>query len=171
MVDIYDRASNHQEALSKAISRGRTSTRLTITIKPMVIDKEDPEFVAKWETAIKRCEQKLANTIIEHLKNTATKINLAIRALGKNTFQTLKVIDPSRAKDVIERILEEAQVKRTEKQENRKKQKELQICTCINMYKFSRDVNFAVFTVNLSSMKFKSSKFHKTIVIHLKHKV
>ena len=37
------------------------------------------------------------------------------------------------------------------------------------MYKFSRDVNFAVFAVNLSSTKFKSSKFHKTIVIHLKH--
>ena len=29
-------------------------------------------------------------------------------------------------------------------------------------YKFSRDVNFAVFAVNLSSTKFKSSKFHET---------
>ena len=38
-------------------------------------------------------------------------------------------------------------------------------------YKFLRDVNFAVFAVNLSSTKFKSSKFHKTIVIHWKHKV
>ena len=38
-------------------------------------------------------------------------------------------------------------------------------------YKFLRDVNLAVFVVNLSSTKFKSSKFHKTIVIHLKHKV
>ena len=39
------------------------------------------------------------------------------------------------------------------------------------MYKFSRDVNFAVFAVNLSSTKFKSSKFYKTVVIHLKYKV
>ena len=38
-------------------------------------------------------------------------------------------------------------------------------------YKFSRDVNFAVFMVNLSSSKFKSSKFHKTVVIHMKYKV
>ena len=28
-------------------------------------------------------------------------------------------------------------------------------------YKFSRDVNFALFAVNLSSTKFKSSKFYK----------
>ena len=31
-------------------------------------------------------------------------------------------------------------------------------------FKFSRDVNFAVFVVNLLSTKFKSSKFYKTIV-------
>ena len=36
-------------------------------------------------------------------------------------------------------------------------------------YKFSRDVNFAVFVGNLSSMKFKSSKIYKTVVIHLKY--
>ena len=35
-------------------------------------------------------------------------------------------------------------------------------------YKFLRDVNFAVFTGNLSSTKFKSSK---TVIIHLKYKV
>ena len=39
------------------------------------------------------------------------------------------------------------------------------------IYKFLRDVNFAVFADNLSSTKFKSSKFYKTVVIHLKHKV
>ena len=39
------------------------------------------------------------------------------------------------------------------------------------MYKFLRDVNFAVFVGNLSSTKFKSSKFYKTVVIHLKYKV
>ena len=38
-------------------------------------------------------------------------------------------------------------------------------------HKFLRDVNFAVFAVNLSSTKFKSSKFYKTVVIHLKYKV
>ena len=41
------------------------------------------------------------------------------------------------------------------------------LCT----YKFLRDVNFTVFMGNLSSTKFKSSKFYKTVVIHLKHKV
>ena len=73
-------------------------------------------------------EQKLANILIEHLKETATKTNLAIRELGKETL-TLKAIDPSRAKDVIERTLEEAQVKRNEKQENRKKRKAAQWLT------------------------------------------
>ena len=38
-------------------------------------------------------------------------------------------------------------------------------------YKFFRDVNFAVFAGKLSSMKFKSSNFYKTVVIHLKYKV
>ena len=38
-------------------------------------------------------------------------------------------------------------------------------------YKFSRDVDFAVFAVNLSSTKFKSSKFYKPVVIHLKYMV
>ena len=38
-------------------------------------------------------------------------------------------------------------------------------------YKFSRDINFAVFAVNLLSTKFKSSKIYKTVVIHLKYKV
>ena len=96
---------------------------MKITIKPMVIDKDEPEFVAKWELAIRQCEQKLANTIIEHLNNTATNTNLTIRSLGKDTFQALKAIDPSRAKEVMERTLEEAQTKRTEKLENRKKRK------------------------------------------------
>ena len=38
-------------------------------------------------------------------------------------------------------------------------------------YKFLKDVNFAVFVGNLPSTKFKSSKFYKTVIIHLKHKV
>ena len=45
---------------------------------------------------------------------------------------------------------------------------------CYNVsytYKFLRDVIFAVFADNLSSTKFKSSKFYKTVVIHLKYKV
>ena len=48
---------------------------------------------------------------------------------------------------------------------------EVMQCNLPCTYKFSRDVNFAVFVGNLSSMKFKSLKFYKTVVIHLKHKV
>ena len=35
--------------------------------------------------------------------------------------------------------------------------------------KFLRDINFDVFAGILSSTKFKSSKFYKTVAIHLKH--
>ena len=47
------------------------------------------------------------------------------------------------------------------------------ICICYDTVyvQILRDINSAVFAFNLSSMKFKSLKFHKTIVIHLKHKV
>ena len=34
------------------------------------------------------------------------------------------------------------------------------------VYKFLKDINFAVFAVNFSSTKFKCLKFYKTIVIH-----
>ena len=95
LTDTFDRASNHQEALSKAIARGRTLAKLRITIKPMVIEKDDPKFISKWETAIRDCEHKLATIIIDHLKETADKTNLTIRATSKETFQKLKTIDPA----------------------------------------------------------------------------
>ena len=54
-------------------------------------------FVSKWETAVRECEHKLATTIIDHLKNTADKTNMAIRAMSKETFKNLKTINPSGA--------------------------------------------------------------------------
>ena len=36
---------------------------------------------------------------------------------------------------------------------------------------YVRDVNFDVFVGDLLSTKFKSLKFYKTAIIHLKHKV
>ena len=124
LTDTLDRASNHKEALSKAIARGRTPARLRITIKPMVIEKDDPKFISQWETAIRECEQKLATVIIDHLKTTADKTNVAIRTTSKETFQKLKNIDPAiDAGDTLKTTLAEAQQARNERTENRKRKR------------------------------------------------
>ena len=124
LTDTFDRASNNQEALSKAITRGRTPAKLRITIKPMVIEKDDPKFISKWETAIRDCEHKLATVIIDHLKETADKTNLTIRTTSKETFQKLKTIDPAiDAGDTLKTTLAEAQQTRTERIENRKRKR------------------------------------------------
>ena len=64
LIVMLDRAKNHREALTKAIQRGHTLAKLKIT---MVINKEDPQFVAAWERAIKKCETSLVKIITDHL--------------------------------------------------------------------------------------------------------
>ena len=66
LVDTLDRANGHLDALKAAKTRGRTPLKLRITIKPMVIEKDRPEFQAAWEQAIRNCENLLINTLIEH---------------------------------------------------------------------------------------------------------
>ena len=123
LIDVLDRASSHQEALSKAAARDRTPARLKIQIKPMVIDKDNPTFVANWKKAVRECERKLTETIIDHLKNTAEKTNLTIRATTRETYGNLKTIDPDGATDILKQALADAEEKRQEKIEIRKKRK------------------------------------------------
>ena len=123
LIDVLDRASSHQEALSKAAARDRTPARLKIQIKPMVIDKDNPTFMANWEKAVRECERKLTETKIDHLNNTAEKTNLTIRATTKQTYGNLKTIDPDGATDILKQALADAEEKRQEKIEIRKKRK------------------------------------------------
>lgn len=96
LVDTLDRPSSHQEALSKSFSRGRMPAKLKIAISPMVINKDNPTFVANWENACRESEKQLTQMIIDHLGNTITKTNLAIRSLSKEGFHSLKEIDKLR---------------------------------------------------------------------------
>ena len=138
LIDVLDRASSHQEALSKTAARDRTPARIKIQIKPMVIDKDNPTFVANWEKAVRECERKLTETIINHLKNTAEKTNLTIRATTKETYGNLKTIDPDGATDILKQALADAEEKRQEKIEIRKKRKADTISTATTK-KFRKD--------------------------------
>ena len=89
----------------------------------MVIDKDNPTFMANWEKAVRECERKLTETKIDHLKNTAEKTNLTIRATTKETYGNLKTIDPDGATDILKQALADVEEKRQEKIEIRKKRK------------------------------------------------
>ena len=123
LIDIQDRASNHHESLSKAMARRRTPTKLQIDVKPMVVDKDDPDFVASWNKAIKECENRLIQTILNHLGNMITKTNLAIRATTKEAYNSLKTLQPAGAAQAVKDTLEEAEIIRKEKAESRKRKR------------------------------------------------
>ena len=53
MTDSLERVKGHRTSLEQARQKGRITTRLQITIKPMVINKEETEFLRNWDRAIK----------------------------------------------------------------------------------------------------------------------
>ena len=123
LVEVYDRAASHRESLQRSLERHRTPFRLKINVQPMIIEKDHPDFISRWDRAIKQCEEKLLQTLIDHLDSFMEKTNLEIRATTKQAFLSLKTIQPSGAKETIQETLEEAQMTRTEKTEARKKRK------------------------------------------------
>ena len=72
--EVLDRATAHLTALTKAESRGKTPAKLTITIKPMVIEKEDPQFKADWAKAIAESEKSLVQTLKNHLSKVSDNV-------------------------------------------------------------------------------------------------
>ena len=46
--DTMDRASNHLEALTRAVNRQRTPNKLQITITPQVVNYNDPTFISEF---------------------------------------------------------------------------------------------------------------------------
>ena len=65
--DTLDRAKSHLAALQKAELQGKMPVKLAITIKPLVIDKEDSQFMAEWNSAITEAERSLMKTLQSHL--------------------------------------------------------------------------------------------------------
>ena len=78
-IDTINRATSHREALQKAMEKGRTPQKLSINIKPLIMQKEDPEFKKNWEVAIKESEHKLIDTLIRHLTGVIIDTNRALR--------------------------------------------------------------------------------------------
>ena len=80
------------------MTRHRTPVKLRINITPVVIDKEHPDFVTKWDRAIKQCEVTLIQTLVDHFNGVMKKTNVAIQTLTKEAYQGLKKIHPSGAR-------------------------------------------------------------------------
>ena len=84
--DTLDRAKSHLASLNRAEVRGRTPAKLSITIRPMVIDKDNPEFKAEWNKAIEAAEKSLLKTLQTHLNkvdNNTTMIVITVLSSHK----------------------------------------------------------------------------------------
>ena len=53
LVDMLDRATGHKVALERALALERTPAKLKINIKPLVIQCDDPIFVAKQPRSVR----------------------------------------------------------------------------------------------------------------------
>ena len=97
---------------------------ITITIKPLVIEKEDPTFKAEWNSAIEAAEKSLMVTLQNHLTRVVDKTTRKIRKTAKQTIKKLKQIhDDSTAKSIIEETITEADNDRKKRNETREKRK------------------------------------------------
>lgn len=111
-VETLDRANNHKDSLDKAIGQGRTPNKLSITIKPLVIRKDNPELVTKWERATKEAERKSMSVLNEHLTKITSETNTKIRQDTKAVYTKLKAIDKTKAKIALKEKLKIAEQER-----------------------------------------------------------
>ena len=81
LVDSLDRAKGHRTSLGQAKQRGRTPAKLQISIRPMVVNRENPEFQGNWERAVKQSEGILLDTLINHLDSLSFS-ELPLSGLG-----------------------------------------------------------------------------------------
>ena len=90
--DTLDWAKSHLTSLNRAEVRGRIPAKLSITIRPMVIDKDDPEFKSEWNKAIEAAEKSLLKTLQTHLSKVISKATDKIRQLAKQLITKIKTI-------------------------------------------------------------------------------
>ncbi|MCY4327356.1 MAG: hypothetical protein OXC53_07200 [Rhodobacteraceae bacterium] len=122
--DIIDRANNHKSFLEKAVRTEKIPPKLKISIKPLIMKKDDPSFQISWNTAVKSAEESLVKCLIDHLDTILTQTNEELRASTKETLSRLKRLNPiQEAKDKIKETLDQAQDERTQRNNNRAKRK------------------------------------------------
>ena len=122
--DIIDRANNHKGFLEKAVRTKKIPPKLKISIKPLIMKKDDPSFQIAWNTAVKSAEESLINYLIDHLDTILTQTNEELRASTKERLAKLKKLNPDQeAKDKIKATLDEAQEERTQRNNKRAKRK------------------------------------------------
>ena len=124
LVDSLDRAKGHKLSLDQAKQRGRTPSKLQITIKPMVVNREDPEFQRDWDKAIKESEGILLGALQTHLDKYIQNTNQKIRETAKRTWLDIKAIDKDKASPEIQKALQQCEEQRQTKALNRKRRKE-----------------------------------------------
>ena len=113
----------HLTALQKAESRGKTPAKLAITIKPLVIEKEDAQFKTEWNSAIEKAEKSLIQTLQSHLTRVVDKTTQKIKMTAKETIRKIKQFhDGTTAKSLMEETITEptknnVKETRTEKRE------------------------------------------------------
>ena len=122
--ETLDRAKAHLDSLQKAADRGRIPAKMTINIKPLVINKDNEQFKMEWQSAIQESERKLLKTVIDHLQRTIEQTTADIRRSTKETYQKLKANgDKDKAKQQLEKLLTQANAERQQKTEQRIKRK------------------------------------------------
>ena len=97
--DKLDRARNHLDSLTQAVQKNRIPNKLRINVKPLVIDKENPTFVRKWNDAIRRAELELTKNITEHLQDVIQQTNAIIRENIEKTYHALLTSPSMRRKE------------------------------------------------------------------------
>ena len=120
---ILDRATNHLKSLQSATSDQRTPAKLRITIKPLVIQKDDPTFVTDWNNAIKTSEMMLCKSLIDHLNRVISSTKDEIRDMTDKTYLKIKKIDPTNAKTVIKTGIHQAEADRQNRNKEIQKRK------------------------------------------------
>ena len=120
LVDSLDRAKGHKTSLGQAKQKGRTPAKLQISIRPMVVNRDNPEFQRNWERAIKQSEGILLDTLTNHLDSFIQSTNEKIRETAKETWLKLRRIDASRAATLLKDALQQSEEGRKAKAEKEK---------------------------------------------------
>jgi len=113
------RAVNHKNRLAKM---KRNPSSLQIKAVAQGVHTETPEFRAKWQEAIYKCEKILYNTLINHLSETAELYKKKIEGYcqtAKNSFCT--EMSEENADLLVGNIIQKANDIRKKKEQEKKK--------------------------------------------------
>ena len=101
-------AGQGQEPLgrpTRTVQKNRIPNKLRINVKPLIIDKENPTFVRKWNDAICKAKLELTKIITEHLQDIIQWTIAIIYETTEKTYHALQAADI--AIDEVEKALED----------------------------------------------------------------